>query len=153
MNNTIIDIHNSNSSTVLHNNSIKTNYRVYEANRVYDILEGWLREPDIKESIEHVKNTLYNYTQRSYTLDIDATVAAFYLFYMITITHKCDICLKNNMILNTELIIELIEQSNKPPHITLTPRQQLYSLVSSGLNLNHGFVWNVYEEGTSCQST
>ena len=148
-NNTIIDIQSS--SNILHNNNIiKTNYRVYEANRVYDILEGWLREPEMKESIEHVKNTLYNYTQRSYTLDIPATLAAFYLFYMITITHKCDICLKNNMILNTELIIELIEQANKLPHIKLTPRQQLYSLVSSGLNLNHGFVWNVYEEGKSC---
>ena len=148
-NNTIIDIQSS--SNILHNNNIiKTNYRVYEANRVYDILEGWLREPEMKESIEHVKNTLYNYTQRSYTLDIPATLAAFYFFYMITITHKCDICLKNNMILNTELIIELIEQANKLPHIKLTPRQQLYSLVSSGLNLNHGFVWNVYEEGKSC---
>ena len=144
MNNTIIDIQHSNN--IVHNNNIKTNYRVYEANRVYDILEGWLREPEMKESIEHVKNTLYNYTQRSYTLDIDATLAAFYLFYMITITHKCDICLKNNMILNTELIIELIEQANKPPYIKLNPRQQLYSLVSSGLNLNHGFVWNVYED-------
>jgi hypothetical protein len=137
---------NTNTIDIYNTNTIKTNYRVYEANRIYDILHTWLHEPEMKESIEHVKNTLYNYTQRSYTLDIHATLAAFYLFYMITITHKCDICLKNNMILNTELIIELIEQSNKSPHIKLTPRQQLYSLVSSGLNLNHGFVWNVYED-------
>jgi len=137
---------NTNTIDIYNTNTIKTNYRVYEANRIYDILHAWLHEPEIKESIEHVKNTLYNYTQRTYTIDINATLAAFYLFYMITITHKCDICLKNNMILNTELIIELIEQSTKSPHIKLTPRQQLYSLVSSGLNLNHGFVWNVYED-------
>ena len=74
---------NTNTIDIYNTNTIKTNYRVYEANRIYDILHTWLHEPEMKESIEHVKNTLYNYTQRSYTLDIHATLAAFYLFYMI----------------------------------------------------------------------
>ena len=114
------------------------NKQVIEANRVYSLMENLLQMGEILYAMEEYKNS-NNWSSKS-KLNVPATIASYFLFYMVTINDKYEKYNKSDYILNVDLIGTFFEQP-RLLNLQLSPYDQIRVLVECGLNLNVGFVW------------
>jgi hypothetical protein len=128
--------------------------RITKADHVYDLLDNWLKDKKIVDVLEKYKNSNYYFYSlgdnieskeniKKITLNVHATIAAYFLFFMITISENYEIQYKNDFILNMELLTTFTSQNSLKDHLNcLTQEDQLKELVESGFNVNVGFIWN-----------
>jgi len=111
--------------------------RVRKADQVFDMYQTWLSDANVVKALEDERNTAFD-NHHDYSLDVHATVAAFFLFYMVTITEQSYVNLRTGYLLNTRLIQTSIDNAYR---LQLTPAQHVKSMIECGLSINHGFVW------------
>ena len=111
---------------------------VHRANKVFDLFESWLSNVEVVMALENEKNNFSSYENKTYRLDVHATIAAFFLFYMITINNINNVATKNALLNNTRLVSAVI---NSKDRLNLNPTQQVKSMIECGFTIHNGFVW------------
>ena len=118
----------------------KLSEQVVEANRVYSLIENILQNNGLVHSLEEYK------LSNSWTkvrLNVPATIASYFLFYMVTIRYEKEYRNTSDYILNVELFSTFFEQP-RLRSLQLSAYDQVKVLVECGLNLNVGFVWDEF---------
>lgn len=119
-------------------NNIHQFRHVHRANKVFDLFESWLSNVEVVMALENEKNNFSSYHNKTYRLDVHATIAAFFLFYMITINNINNVATKNALLNNTRLVSAVI---NSKDRLNLNPTQQVKSMIECGFTIHNGFVW------------
>lgn len=119
-------------------------HHVIEADRVYSMLEDWFKNKEIVKTLEEYINSV-SWSCRC-KLNIPATIASYFLFYMVTIKSEYEKMNKSDYILNINLITEFIKQSELKDIIqNLNNHDTIRTLVECGMNVHVGFVWDKTE--------
>jgi hypothetical protein len=111
---------------------------VHRANKVFDLFESWLSNAEVVMALETEKNNFSSYDHKTYRLDVHATIAAFFLFYMITINNINNIATKNALLNNTRLVSAVVNSNDR---LNLSATQQVKSMIECGFTIHNGFVW------------
>ena len=119
-------------------NRIQQSRHVHRANKVFNLFESWLSNPEVVMALENEKNNFSSYNDKTYTLDVHATSAAFFLFYMITINNINNVATKNALLNNTRLVSAVVNTNNR---LNLTASQQVKSMIECGFTIHNGFIW------------
>jgi hypothetical protein len=119
-------------------NRIQQSRHVHRANKVFNLFESWLSNPEVVMALENEKNNFSSYNDKTYTLDVHATIAAFFLFYMITINNINNVATKNALLNNTRLVSAVVNTNNR---LNLTASQQVKSMIECGFTIHNGFIW------------
>lgn len=109
------------------------------------MLEEWLGDKSIVHALEQYKDDLYVYTDTDtkYVLNIPATIAAYFLFYMVTIRDEHHAQHKSDFILNVNLITEFMAYRKLKPCLEqLSATHQIKVFIENGFNIQNGFIWD-----------
>jgi len=136
-----------------------TRFVVNRANRVFDLIENWLNQSGVKQALEHEKNKFAGPTIY-YVLDIPATIAAYYLFYMVTVldkenyqvqdlpqshtrVHAIYQPINSSMHVNVQLLKTMIDNQSR---LKLNSTQQINAMIECGFSIHFGFIWSENSE-------